>query len=307
MAATAAPLGVGDDALFAAAALLDGLALPPRAPGALVQAAACLWVASKYSAGARAPPASAVAAALPPCGCGACAGCRAPAGAAAAAARRRLLRAEGDVLRALDYGARLLRRPTAEAFLRPALLRLRARDARQPHRHQHPWSRFAAPLSALLAEQALLESQLLGFRPSVVAAACVAFAHVLLGAPLTAAELADLTGVDCGCGGAEKSGAAAADGGNARSVSAAVGLLRAVHAAVSAAAAAGNPYACSMRWAAREPAVVRVPPIDAAADARLAPLAAAAAARAAAKGAAAAAAGAPGGAAAAGAWEWVLP
>jgi len=259
MASAATQLGLGDDTLFTAVACLDELRLSPDTPHALIYAAACLWLAAKWAHGARAPPASLVVAALPACGCGECLGCNAASAAAATAvARRRLLRAEGEVLAALNYGARVLRRPTIDTFLRAALLRIQQQHQEQPHHCRHAWLSPAllGSTASLLAEQALLESQLLNFRPSVVTAACIAYAAVLLGAPLRNDELAAATGAD------------------GSAISAAVGLLRAVHAAVTAAAAAGNPYAASLRWVQRAPAAVRVAPIDSAADARLAPLAA---------------------------------
>jgi hypothetical protein len=264
MAAAAGRLGLDDDVLFTAVACVDELALPADAPSALTAAAACLWLAAKWTLGARAPPASALVGALPGCGCGRCAGCGA---GGAAAARRLLLRAEARVLAALDFGARVLRRPTAEAFLRPALLRLAAAAAEAGGPPPPP---LLAPLAALLAEQALLESALLDFRPSAVAGACLAYAAALAGAPLTEGALAAAAGP-----------AAAGTG-----LDAAVGVLRAVHAAVAAAAAAGNPYSATLRWAARAPAALRVAPIEGGGDARLAALAAAAAG---------------------GAWRWVLP
>ena len=322
MAGAAARLGLGGDALALAVAALDELRVPSGAPDALLRAAACVWVAGKYALGARAPGAAAVAATLPACGCGraACgesadggagAGAAAACGTGAAAARARLLRAEREVLAALDFGAKAFRRPTPEAFLRPALLRLQRRAraeqagldalhnnaaaaadgaASQPCRHHHqqqqrPRSSLAASLSLLLAEQALLESQLLAFRPSVVAAACVAYAHVLAGAPLREDELATAAGCCVGAGAAAE-------------VSAAADVLRAVHAAVGAAAAGGNPYACSLRWLRLDPGALLAPPVAAAGDARLAALSAARrAARHAGGGATAAQA----------AWRWLLP
>jgi hypothetical protein len=283
--ASAGQLGLGDDVLFSAVACLDALRLPPEAPHALICAAACLWVASKWAHGARAPPASAIVAALPACGCGGCGGGQ---HGGAAAARRRLLAAEAEVLRAFDYGAGLFSRPTVETFLRAALLQMRAAAAAAgaaPAAGEPGATGGALPaLCMLLAEQSLLESQLLAFRPSVVAAACVAFAHALLGRPLPGAALAGAAACGVGAGAAEE-------------VSRAADVLRAVHAAVSAAAAAGNPYACSLRWLRLEPSALLVAPITGASDARLAPLAAAAAP-------AAAPARAGGGAAP---WLWVLP
>ncbi|GBF96835.1 hypothetical protein Rsub_09691 [Raphidocelis subcapitata] len=257
MASAAARLRLGDDALFYGVACLDALRLPASGREEVLVAAACLWVAAKWAHGAAAPPASAVAAALPSCGCGACAGCGA--GGGGAAVRARLLAAEAAVLRALDYGARVLRRPTAEAFLTAALLRLQRCGAAHPG---------LAPLARLLSEEALLESQLLAYRPSAVAAGCLAYAAALLGAPLSEAALAHAAGVR---------GAAASD---------AASVLRAVHAAVAAAAAARNPYAASLRWLRRDAAVLRVAPIEGGDDPRLAALAPARAG---------------------GAWRWVLP
>jgi hypothetical protein len=259
MAASATRLGLGDDVLFSAVACVDELRLPPDAPAALTAAAACLWLAAKWALGGRAPPASALAATLPACGCGRCAGCGGSV-TAAAAARRRLLRAEAEVLSALDYGSRVLRRPTAETFLRAALPQLAPAGARP----------LLAPLAALLAEQALLESALLSFRPSAVAGACLAYAAALTGTPLAEEELAAAVGAPAAGPALDK----------------AVGVLRAVHSAVGAAAAAGNPYAATLRWLGREPAALRVPPVEGGGDARLGALAAAAAG---------------------GAWRWVLP
>ncbi|KIZ01380.1 hypothetical protein MNEG_6582 [Monoraphidium neglectum] len=275
MTSAASQLGLGADALFTAVGCLDDLRLRPGAPRALMRGAACLWLAAKWTHGARAPPASAVVATLPACACGGCEGCGAGAGAsAAAAARRQLLRAEGDVLRALDYGAAAFRRPTAETFLRAALLRLQhqaggrrergaaasSQQEKQQQQQQQQQQQGVASLCSLLAEQSLLECQLRGFRPSAVAAACVAYGHALAGRPLTALQLAAATG----CGGAAALGA----------VSRAADVLRAVHAAVAAAAAGGNPYACSLRWLRLDAAALTVPPIAGAGDARVALLAA---------------------------------
>jgi hypothetical protein len=279
----ASQLGLGDDVLFSAVACLDALRLAPDAPHTLICAAACLWVAAKWAHGARAPPASAVVAALPACGCGGCGGGQ---HGGAAAARRRLLHAEAEVLKAIDYGARVFRRPTAESFLRAALRGMKAPAAAAPVPQQLP------ALCMLLAEQSLLESQLLAFRPSAVAAACVALARTLLGAPLPAAALASAAACCVGAGAAAE-------------VSAAADVLRAVHAAVSAAAAAGNPYACSLRWLRQEPGALLVAPILGSSDARLSPLAAAAAACRA--GGCGPCSGLAAPAAGSGRWLWVLP
>ncbi|KAI8462247.1 MAG: hypothetical protein J3K34DRAFT_463022 [Monoraphidium minutum] len=280
MTSAAGRLGLPCDALFSGVACLDALKLHKGDPRALLSAAACLWVASKWALGAAAPPAGALAATLPPCNCGGCGACGGGRGAAGVL-RRRLVRAEVEVLTALDFGARVLRRPTAHSFLQHALLRLPAPPAGAGGAAAH---RTLLTLCSLLAEQSLLESQLLALRPSAVAAGCVAYAHALLGRPLPAAALAAATG-------------AAAAG-----ASRAADMLRAVHAAVAAAAAGGNPYACSLRWMRVDAPALRVAPIVAAGDTRLAALSAAAAA--------AAAAAAHGGAAAAvggGEWRWVLP
>lgn len=297
MAAAAWRLNLCNDVLFTAVGCLDELRLAPAEPSALVYGAACLWISAKWSLGARAPGASRVAAALPSCGCAAC---RAGGGGcgAAAAARRRLVQAEGEVLQALDFGARVLRRPTVETFLRPAVMRIQKPQQQQRRREgsaccadearcEEGAPCVAAPcdlvpaLCSLLAEESLLESQLLAFPPQEVAAACVAYAHALAGRPLTARELSSWC-----C----SSGAPAPVGAVAAAASAAADVLRAVHAAVAAAAAAGNPYAASARWARLAPAALMVQPIVGAGDARLVPLAAAAAA----DGAAAR-------------WSWVLP
>lgn len=293
----------------AAVACLDALALPPDAPNALMLGAACLWIASKWSLGARAPPASVLAATLPTCCCvgrGGC-GCGTARGGDAGT-RRRLLRAEGEVLRALDYGARVLRRPTVESFLRPTLLQLQRARYRCAPPPAHP-QRAAAEtdadadagsscsvlsLCSLLSEESLLESQLLAFRPSVVAAACVAYAHALLGRPLREDLLPCAAGA--GAPGPTPAPAMAAAAALAE-VSAAADVLRAVHAAVAAAATAGNPYATTLRWLRLDAEAALLPPILGASDGRLAPyVAAASAARACGKARGTGSA-----------WSWLLP
>jgi cyclin A len=240
MVAAAASLGLDNDSLFLAVALLDRYLAARPAPLHMLQptGVACLWAAAKYEQSTI--PASRFFSQLilgrngVPLG-------------AVPAAQQLLVVLEQAVLSAVEF--RLASIVTAKAFKHCIMQRLCG-------------SRAAAQLSckqldqlyctvSYLSEVALLEYQLLPVRPSMLAAAAFGYAHVVLGIPLSVESLQQLTHT-------------------AEEVALPMKYMCALHATLSTALQLGRPYAVTVKYCDPQVcSVAAMQPVVSCADARV--------------------------------------
>ncbi|WIA41804.1 hypothetical protein OEZ86_009135 [Tetradesmus obliquus] len=182
MVAAAASLGLDNDSLFLAVALLDRYLAARPAPLHLLQPTgiACLWAAAKYEQSRV--PASRFFSQLVLGRNGV------PLGAVPAS-KQLLVVLEQAVLAAVDF--RLAAIVTPKAFKHCIMQRLCGSPAAAQLSCKQLDQLYC--MVSYLSEVALLEYQLLPVQPSLLAAAAYGYAHVLLGIPLSVDELQQLT------------------------------------------------------------------------------------------------------------------
>ncbi|KAF6261779.1 hypothetical protein COO60DRAFT_1678890 [Scenedesmus sp. NREL 46B-D3] len=219
MVAAAAGLALSNDSLFLAVALLDRYMAVQAAPLHLLQpiGIACLWASTKYEQ------------------------CKIPANrffsqlimgrdgvplGAVPAAKQLLVVLEQAVLSAVDF--RLASIITSKAFKHCIMQRLGGSLAAAQLSCEQLDQLYC--MVSYLSEAALLEYQLLPVQPSRIAAAAYGFAHVLLGIPLHAATLQQLTQH------------------SAEEVARPMEYMCALHATLSMALQLGRPYAVTVKY-----------------------------------------------------------
>lgn len=240
MIAAAARLGLNNDSLFTAVAVLDRfLAVKPvLLPLLQPTAIACLWVASKYEQ-LVVPPVLHFAMLVQ--------------GSESALhsnsvhlSKQMLVELEADILAALDF--RLAAIVTVKSFKAWLMQQLHCSKVAAAMSRRQLDQLYC--MTSYLTEVSLLEYRLLPYKPSQVAAAAFVYAHVLLGLQvstalqLTGATLPELTGL--------------------------LEVFCALHSTLSAALHLGRPYNVTAKY--RNPAVcgvANIPPMTIPADQRV--------------------------------------
>jgi cyclin A len=241
MVAAAASLGLDNDSLFLAAALLDRYLAARPAPLHLLQPTgiACLWAAAKYEQSTI--PASRFFSQLilgrngVPLG-------------AVPAAQQLLVVLEQGVLSAVEF--RLASIITAKAFKHCIMQRLCGSTAAAQLSCKQLDQLYC--MVSYLSEVALLEYQLLPVQPSKLAAAAFGYAHVILGIPLSGETLQQLTQH------------------SAEEIAQPMEYMCALHATLSTALRLGRPYAVTVKYCDPQVcSVAAMQPVVSSGDARV--------------------------------------
>jgi hypothetical protein len=241
MVAAAASLGLDNDSLFLAVALLDRYLAARPAPLHLLQPTgiACLWAAAKYEQCTI--PASRFFSQLilgrngVPLG-------------PVPAAKQLLVVLEQAVLSAVDF--RLASILTPKAFKHCIMQRLCGSPAAAQLSCKQLDQLYC--MVSYLSEVALLEYQLLPVQPSMLAAAAYGYAHVLLGIPLAVEALQQLTQH------------------SAEEIARPMEYMCALHATLSTALKLGRPYAVTVKYCDPQVcSVAAIQPVVSTGDARV--------------------------------------